>query len=57
MADFRLSEQVNLPGSLPAPEALLDQITSGGGIEQHLASISVPKATQERIRNLLIEGR
>lgn len=54
MADFRLSEQVNLSVNVPAMEALLDQVQAGGGIEHYLAACGVSSATQEEIRKLLI---
>jgi protein-tyrosine phosphatase len=57
LADFRLSEQVGLPGSLAAMEALLDHIAQRGGIGAYLLELGVPSDTQERIRALLLEPR
>ncbi len=54
IADFRLSERVDLPGSLPAMQALLDQIEAQGGIEPYLASIGVTPEMQRRIRTHLL---
>jgi len=57
ISDFRLSEQVNHPGVLPAMEALLDHITAQGGIQPYLESMGVRQETQQRIRrHLLDEG-
>jgi protein-tyrosine phosphatase len=55
IADFRLSEEVDLPGSLPAMNALLDSIDERGGIEAYLASIGLEGGMQERVRTLLLE--
>lgn len=55
IADFRLSEQVDLPGSLPAMNALLDSIEQNGGIERYLADIGVSHDTQQAIRTHLLE--
>lgn len=55
IADFRLSEQVNLPGRLPAMNALLDHIETQGGIEAYLALIGVGPDTQAAIRGVLVE--
>jgi protein-tyrosine phosphatase len=57
IADFRLSEQVGLPGSLPAVEALLDHIDNQGGVERYLQSIGVTGAVQARIQEHLLETR
>lgn len=57
LADFRLSERVHLPGSLPAMNALLDQIAAQGGIETYLATIGVTAEMQQRIRVILLETR
>jgi hypothetical protein len=55
IADFRLSEQVNLPGRLEAMEALLDHIEQAGGIERYLADLGVTAEMQQRIRAALAE--
>jgi protein-tyrosine phosphatase len=55
--DFRLSEKVNLPGNLPAMQALLDHVDGQGGIEAYLESIGVTRATQDQIRACLLEQR
>ena len=55
LADFRLSEQVELPGSLPAMNVLLDRIEADGGIENFLEEIDVSRVTQVRIRENLLE--
>jgi protein-tyrosine phosphatase len=57
VADFRLSEQVGLPGSLDAMEVLLDRVAERGGIEAYLSELGVSLDTQERIRALLLESR
>ncbi len=57
VADFRLSEQVGLPGSLEAMEALLDHVAKRGGIGEYLSELGVPSDAQERIRNVLLEPR
>lgn len=57
VGDFRLSEQVGLPGSLEAMEALLDCIAQHGGIGAYLAELGIPPAMQEHIRALLLEPR
>lgn len=57
IADFRLSEQVGLPGSLTAMEALLDHVAGRGGIEVYLAELGIAADAQERIRALLLEPR
>jgi protein-tyrosine phosphatase len=53
--DFRLSERVGLPGSLPAMEALLDHIASKGGIEVYLQALGVSEDAQAEIRQILLE--
>jgi protein-tyrosine phosphatase len=55
--DFRLSEQVNRPGNLPAMEMLLDHVETHGGIEVYLESIGVSRASQQRIREHLLQTR
>lgn len=55
IADFRLSEQVGLPGSLEAMEALLDRVAERGGIGAYLAELGVPADVQDRIRALLLD--
>jgi hypothetical protein len=55
VADFRLSEQVGLPGSLEAMEALLDRVAERGGIGAYLSEFGVPPDTQERIRALFLD--
>jgi hypothetical protein len=55
IADFRLSEQVDLPGSLPAMEVLLDEVEAAGGIEAYLAKIGVTAEMQAEIRGHLLE--
>ncbi|MGD8452235.1 MAG: tyrosine-protein phosphatase [Phycisphaerae bacterium] len=55
IADFRLSEQVNTPGNLPAMETLLNAIDSAGGIEPFLTDLGVPSETQARLRDLLLQ--
>jgi protein-tyrosine phosphatase len=55
VADFRLSEQVGLPGSLEAMEALLDHIAQRGGIGAYLSELGVSSDVQERIRALLLD--
>jgi hypothetical protein len=55
VADFRLSEQVGLPGSLEAMEALLDRVAERGGIGAYLLEFGVPPDTQERIRALFLD--
>lgn len=55
IADFRLSERVNHPGSLPAMEALLDQVASAGGIEKYLEALDVKRETLQCIRSILLE--
>jgi protein-tyrosine phosphatase len=57
ITDFRLSEQVGLPGSLEAMEALLDQVAERGGIRAYLSEFGVSSDTQERIRALLLDPR
>jgi hypothetical protein len=57
IADFRLSEQVGLPGSLEAMEALLDEVAERGGIRAYLTAIGIPADTQDRIRGVLVERR
>jgi protein-tyrosine phosphatase len=57
VADFRLSEQVGLPRSLEAMEALLDRVAERGGIGAYLSEFGVPPDTQERIRALLLDPR
>jgi hypothetical protein len=57
ISDFRLSEKVDLPGSLPAMNALLDHIDEQGGIEPYLASKGVTRATQSEIRRILRRPR
>lgn len=56
IADFRLSERVNLPGSLPAMEKLLHEVDAQGGIEAYLRGIGVTPDTQQRIRENLLES-
>lgn len=53
--DFRLSEKVDLPGSLPAMNVLLDHIDEEGGIEAYLQSIGVSRDIQGRVRANLLE--
>ena len=55
--DFRLSERVDLPGSLPAMEELLGYIDDQGGIERYLESIGVMSATQQSVRDCLLKRR
>ena len=55
LADFRLSEQVNLPGSLPAMKTLLEEIDAAGGIGPFLEGIGVSAATQHRVRDNLLD--
>lgn len=55
VADFRLSEQVDLPGSLPAMKVLLDEVEAAGGIEAYLADIGVTAEMQAEIRGHLLE--
>jgi protein-tyrosine phosphatase len=55
IADFRLSEEVDLPGSLPAMNALLDHIAAQGGIEAYLAAIGVTPDVQQRVRANLLQ--
>ncbi len=55
ITDFRLSEQVELPGDLPAMNVLLDRIDAAGGIENFLEEIGVSHATQARVRENLLE--
>jgi hypothetical protein len=57
VADFRLSEQVGLPGSLEAMEALLDHIGQRGGIGAYLSELGVSSDAQGRIRALLLDRR
>lgn len=54
IADFRLSEKVNRPGSLGAIERLLDAIDAGGGIEPFLVNLGITPAAQTRIREQLL---
>jgi hypothetical protein len=54
IADFRLSEQVDRAGSLPAMEALLDHVEAQGGIAAYLESIDVSRTAQQRIRSHLL---
>ena len=56
IADFRLSEEVNRPGSLPAIEALFEHIDAQGGVEKYLESVGVTSETQKQIREILVEG-
>jgi len=57
IADFRLSEKVGAPGSLPALKALLDAIEHQGGIEAFLENeIGVSRATQAKVREQLLES-
>ncbi|MCB9853431.1 MAG: tyrosine-protein phosphatase [Phycisphaerales bacterium] len=55
--DFRLSEQVNLPGRQTAMTKLLDEIQAKGGIEKFLEGIGVTKQMQEQIRACLLETK
>lgn len=55
IADFRLSEEVNLPGRPDALLRLLHEIDENGGIEDYLESIGVTKQTQTRVRECLLE--
>lgn len=55
IADFRLSERVNLPGSLPAMEALLDHVEETGGTEAYLTGLGVTREMQTQIREILLE--
>lgn len=55
MSDFRLSEQVGLPGSLEAMNALLDEVASRGGIRAYLQEIGVSPEIQDRVRAVLLE--
>lgn len=57
IADFRLSEQVGLPGSMAAMEALLDSVDEHGGIGSFLSELGVPADTQGRVRALLLAPR
>lgn len=54
LAEFRLSEQVDRPGSLDAMVRLLDEVEAKGGIVQFLADLGVTPAVQERIRAALL---
>ena len=54
IAEFRLSEQVDHPGSLGAMERLLDSVEAGGGIGPFLAGIGVSTDEQASIRALLL---
>lgn len=56
ISDFRLSEEVNLPGRPDALLRLLDEIESTGGIESFLESIGVSKDTQRRVRECLLKA-
>lgn len=55
MADFELSAKVDLAGYPDAMIALLDQIDAAGGVGPFLDELGVPRATQNRIRDNLIE--
>lgn len=55
IAEFRLSEQFGLPGSLEAMEALLDHIAQRGGIGAYLLELGVSSNAQDRIRALLLD--
>lgn len=55
IADFRLSEQVDLPGDLAALQVLFTRIDAAGGIEAFLEALGVPPAEQARIRAILRE--
>lgn len=55
IADFRLSEQVDAPGDLPAMEALLDEVETAGGIEAFLGNLGATSETQAAIRAILLE--
>lgn len=57
VADFRLSEQVDLPGSLLAMDALLDHVDAQGGIEAYLKSLGIERSTQQGVRQILLETR
>jgi len=54
LADFRLSEKIDRPGSLGAMERLLDEIKAAGGIETFLVDLGVPQTAQTRIRKQLL---
>jgi protein-tyrosine phosphatase len=56
LAEFRLSEQVGMPGSRAALEALLDEVEDRGGIRVFLADMGISMEAQERIRSLLLES-
>ncbi|HPF40667.1 MAG TPA: tyrosine-protein phosphatase [Phycisphaerae bacterium] len=55
IADFRLSEEVGLPGRPFAMLKLLDEIDAGGGIAKYLESVGVTKELQAKIRRNLLE--
>ena len=54
LADFRLSEKIDRPGSLGAMERLLDEIGVSGGIESFLIELGVPETVQTRVREQLL---
>ena len=53
--DFLLSLEVDEQVDRPTMEALLDEVERQGGIERYLETIGVPRATQDRLRTLLLE--
>jgi hypothetical protein len=55
IADFRLSEQVDLPGNLRAMHRLFDEIDAAGGITPYLRQIGVGDDMQRAIRAALLE--
>lgn len=55
LADFRLTDQVSLPGNVLAINHLLDEVQAGGGIEAFLAKAGITPEIQAKIRELLLE--
>jgi protein-tyrosine phosphatase len=55
LEDFMLSNHVERPVNRAYMSELFDEVDRSGGIEVYLEAISVSRATQERIRTLLLE--
>lgn len=55
VGDFRLSEEVALPGDLHALQALLDRVEAEGGIDAYLDKIGVTEEVRQQVRANLLE--
>lgn len=53
--EFMLSNEVDAPVDRATMAQLLDEVERTGGIEKYLANIGVTRATQTRLRELLLE--